>query len=128
MRPEKNKRVELSPEQSGLAGLGNAFAGLNLGPLPEGPAQPTAAPTKAKRLGRVVLRKETAHRGGRAVIVVHDFPPGFSADALEDLAKQLRKSLGTGGTVRERTIEMQGDQSGKVRVFLESLGWQVAGV
>ncbi len=128
MRPEKNKRVELSPEQSGLAGLGNAFAGLNLGPLPDGPAQPASAPAKTKRLGRVVLRKETAHRGGKAVIVVHEFPPDFSADALEELAKQLRKSLGTGGTVRERTIEMQGDQSGKVRVFLESLGWQVAGV
>ncbi len=129
MRPEKNKRIELNPDQSGLAGLGNAFAGLRLGPLPAGPAQPPAAePKKAKRLGRVVLRKETAHRGGKAVIVVYDFPPEVNAAALEDLAKQLRKSMGTGGTVRERTIEMQGDQSGKIRAFLESIGWQVAGV
>ena len=129
MRPEKNKRIELNPDQSGLAGLGSAFAGLSLGPLPAGPAQPPAAePKKAKRLGRVVLRKETAHRGGKAVIVVYDFPPEVNAAALEDLAKQLRKSLGTGGTVRERTIEMQGDQSGKIRAFLESIGWQVAGV
>lgn len=129
MRPEKNKKIELNPDQSGLAGLGNAFAGLNLGPLPAGPVQQSAAePKKAKRLGRVVLRKETAHRGGKAVIVVYDFPPEVNAAALEDLAKQLRKSLGTGGTVRERTIEMQGDQSGKIRAFLESIGWQVAGV
>ncbi len=129
MRPEKNKRIELNPDQSGLAGLGNAFAGLSIGPLPAGPAQPPAAePKKAKRLGRLVLRKETAHRGGKAVIVVYDFPPEVNAASLEDLAKQLRKSLGTGGTVRERTIEMQGDQSGKIRVFLESIGWQVAGV
>ena len=129
MRPEKNKRIEINPDQSGLAGLGNAFAGLSLGPLPAGPAPtPAAEPKKAKRLGRVVLRKETAHRGGKAVIVVYDFPPEVNAAALEDLAKQLRKSLGTGGTVRERTIEMQGDQSGKIRAFLESIGWQVAGV
>ena len=129
MRPEKNKRIELNPDQSGLAGLGNAFAGLSIGPLPAGPAQPPAAePKKAKRLGRVVLRKETAHRGGKAVIVVYDFPPEVNAAALEDLAKQLRKSLGTGGTVRERTIEMQGEQSVKIRAFLESIGWQVAGV
>ncbi len=129
MRPEKNKRIDLNPDQSGLAGLGNAFAGLNLGPLPEAPAQPVpVAPAKVKRPGRVVLRKETAHRGGKAVIVVHDFPPSVTVPALEELAKQLRKSLGTGGTVRERTIEMQGDQSAKIRAFLESLGWQVAGV
>lgn len=127
MRPEKNKRIDTNPDQSGLAGLGNAFAGLNLGPLPDGPTQPTV-PEKIKRPGRVVLRKETAQRGGKAVIVVHDFPPTMTADALEDLAKQLRKSLGTGGTVRERTIEMQGDQAAKVRTFLEGLGWTVAGV
>ena len=128
MRPEKNKRIDINPDQSGLAGLGNAFAGLSLGPLPDGPTQPAVVPAKIKRLGRVVLRKETAQRGGKAVIVVHDFPPTMTADALEDLAKQLRKSLGTGGTVRERTIEMQGDQAAKVRTFLEGLGWTVAGV
>ena len=127
MRPEKNKRIDINPEQSGLAGLGNAFAGLSLGPLPEAPVQP-AAPAKIKRPGRVVLRKETAQRGGKAVIVVHDFPTTMSADAIEDLATQLRKSIGTGGTVRERSIEMQGDQPAKVRAFLEGLGWTVAGV
>jgi translation initiation factor 1 len=129
MRPEKAKKIAVNPDQAGLAGLGNALAGLNLGPLPDGPDLP-AAPVggKVKKPGRVVLRKETAHRGGKAVIVVHDFPPHFTDDEIEVVAKQLRKSLGTGGTVRERTIEMQGDQSGKIRDFLESQGWQVAGV
>jgi translation initiation factor 1 len=60
--------------------------------------------------------------------VVYDFPAQFTADAIEDVAKKLRKSIGTGGTVRERTIEMQGDQAAKIREFLESQGWQVAGV
>lgn len=129
MRPAKNQRIDLNPAQSGLAALGNAFAGLSLGPLPDGPPQPVnPAPEKVKRPGRVVLRKETAQRGGKAVIVVHDFPPSMNAAAIEDLAKHLRKSLGTGGTVRERTIEMQGDQSAKVRSLLEGQGWTVAGV
>ena len=129
MRPEKSKRIDLNPAQSGLAGLGSAFAGLDLGPLPAGPSQPVAiAPSKVKRPGRVVLRKETAHRGGKAVIVVDDFPPQMSDDALESLARDLRKSLGTGGTVCERTIEIQGDHAGKIRAFLESQGWHVAGV
>jgi translation initiation factor 1 len=129
MQPAKAKKIEVNPEQQGLAGLGSALAGLSLGPLPEGPAEPVAVTgSKVKKPGRVVLRKETAHRGGKAVIVVHDFPPHFTADEIEEMAKQLRKALGTGGTVRERTIEMQGEQSGKIRSVLESQGWQVAGV
>jgi translation initiation factor 1 (eIF-1/SUI1) len=47
---------------------------------------------------------------------------------LEALAKGLRHALGTGGAVKDRMIEMQGDQPGKIRTFLENLGYQVAGV
>jgi translation initiation factor 1 len=129
MRPEKPKRVEVNPSQSGLASLGDALASLSLGPLPAASAKPAPVePAKPKRLGRVVLRRETAQRGGRTVIVIHDFPPTFTNSALEDLARHLRHALGTGGTVRERTVEMQGDQPGKIRTFLEKMGFQVAGV
>ena len=129
MRPEKNKRVEVNPTQQGFAGLGDALARLPLGPLPETPAKPALVePVKPKRLGRVVLRREKAHRGGRTVIVIHDFPPSVTTNTLEDIARKLRHALGTGGTVRERTIEMQGDQPGKIRAFLEDVGFQVAGV
>ena len=129
MRPEKQNRVETNPQQHGLAGLGEALSGLDLGPLPPAPTKPAPAePPKPKKLGRVVLRRETAHRGGRTVIVVHDFPPALTKPALEDLARDLRHAVGTGGTLRERTIEMQGDQPAKIRAFLEKLGFQVAGV
>ena len=129
MRPEKPKRVDVNPIQPGLAGFGDALANLPLGPLPPAPVKPAPAePPKPKRLGRVVLRRETAHRGGRTVIVVHDFPPAITAVALEEIARKLRHALGTGGTVRDRTIEMQGDQPGKIRTFLEGEGFQVAGV
>ncbi len=131
MRPEKQNRVETNPQQHGLAGLGEALSGLDFGPLPLTPASPKATPSevpKPKKLGRVVLRRETAHRGGRTVIVIHDFPPALTKPALEDLARDLRHAVGTGGTLRERTIEMQGDQPAKIRVFLEKLGFQVAGV
>ena len=129
MRPEKQNRVELNPQQQGLAGLGQALSGLDLGPLPAAPSKtaPIELPTP-KKLGRVVLRRETAHRGGRTVIVIHDFPPALTKPALEDLARDLRHAVGTGGTLRERTIEMQGDQPAKIRAFLEKRGFQVAGV
>lgn len=134
MRPEKPKRVEINPAQTGLAGFGSALAGLRLGPLPPGPAQPepagplTGRPEKNKRLGRVILRKETAHRGGKTVIVIHDFPPTTTPSELEALGKRLRQAMGTGGAVKDRTIEMQGDQAPKIRAFLETEGWTVAGV
>ncbi len=129
MRPEKPKRIEINPAQQGLAGLGSVLDGLNLGPLPAAPVglKPTVS-QKPRRVGRVVLRRETAHRGGNAVIVIHDFPPDISSGQLDLLAKRLRQALGTGGTVKERTIEIQGDQPAKVRTFLEKEGFHVAGV
>jgi translation initiation factor 1 len=129
MRPEKPKRVEVNPSQSGLAGLGNALSGLNLGALPEGPATPQPVePPKKRRLGRVVLRKETAQRGGKVVVVAYDFPPTTTQSDLEALAKGLRHALGTGGSVQDRTIEIQGFQPEKVRAFLQSSGYDVAGI
>ena len=129
MRPEKQNRIELNPQQEGLAGLGEVLSSLDLGPMPPAPAKPDPAEQKKpKKLGRVVLRRETAHRGGRTVIVIHDFPAAMQKGALEDLARDLRHAAGTGGTLRDRTIEMQGDQPAKIRAFLEKLGFQVAGV
>lgn len=129
MRPEKPKRIAVNPPQPGLAGLGNILADVKVAHA----SAPVAAPApvenaKPPRSGRVVLRRETAHRGGKAVIVVHGFPPNVTQSALEELARSLRRALGTGGTVRDRTIEMQGDQPGKIRTFLEGRGFQVAGV
>jgi translation initiation factor 1 len=131
MRPEKPKRVEVNPLQGGLAGLENALTGLHIPALPPGPAQPQPVGPQTvteRKLGRVILRKETAHRGGKTVIVVHDFPPHTTPSQLEALAKRLRQAVGTGGTVKARTIEMQGDQPAKIRSFLEKEGWSVAGV
>jgi translation initiation factor 1 len=131
MRPEKPKRVEVNPTQPGLAEFGNALAGLNLGGLPPGPAQPapvSAPTTRSGKKGRVILRKETAHRGGKTVIVVHDFPPTTTPAELEMLARRIRQAIGTGGAVKDRTLEIQGDQASKIRAFLEADGWVVVGV
>ena len=74
MRPEPKKKIATNQPQ---AGLNQAFANLNVSGLPAGES-PSAPPAKEEpagiwKLGRVVLRKETAHRGGKTVIVVHEF-------------------------------------------------------
>jgi translation initiation factor 1 len=107
--------------------LNNPFAGLVVDNLPLG--EPTPQPTRVvPSSGRVVLRRETAHRGGKTVVVIYDFAPSISSRSIEDLARRLRHACGCGGTARERTIEIQGDQVTKIRALLEKEGFRVAGV
>ncbi|MES2570603.1 MAG: translation initiation factor [Verrucomicrobiota bacterium] len=134
MRPEPKKRVDTNASQATRPGLNHAFAGIDLPNLPPAPVaepQKSAPPPAAKspwKLGRVVLRRESAHRGGKTVIVVDDFAQHLPESVLEKLAKKLRAACGCGGTMKERTIEIQGDQPGKIRELLEAEGFQVAGV
>ena len=51
--------------------MSNPFNQLSPDGLPPGPDLPAKQP----KLGRVVLRREKAHRGGKTVIVVYDFAP-----------------------------------------------------
>jgi translation initiation factor 1 len=105
-------------------GWNNPFAALGSDNLPAGEIKPEP-PAK---LGRVVLRKETAHRGGKTVIVVYDFAPAITGSFIEELAGKLKKSCGCGGTVKDRQIEIQGDQPGKIRAVLEVAGFRVDGI
>ncbi len=105
------------------ADTNNPFAALSVEGLPPGPELP---PRKG-RAGRVVLRRETAHRGGKTVIVVDQLPAHLPVARIEELARQLRKACGCGGTVKGRTIEVQGDQPARIRSILEGEGFQVAG-
>ena len=122
-----SKRIALTPSSTGL---NPAFAALQLDGLPPGPeASQSGQPvqTAVVKAGRVVLRREKAHRGGKTVLVVDGFGEQHSADAIESLGKRLRSGCGCGGTVRGRSIELQGDQPARVRAFLEADGFQVAG-
>lgn len=50
--------------------------------------------------------------------------PGTEA-ALHELAATLKNRCGTGGTVKDQTIEIQGDQRDRVTVVLEEMGFRV---
>ena len=129
MRPEPKKRIDTNPPQ---AGLNDAFAKLNLDPknLPPGPAAVPVpeAPQAIWKMGRVVLRKETARRGGKTVIVVDDFATHLPVSVIEKVGKKLRQTCGCGGTVKGRTVEIQMDQPARIRAALEAEGFEVAGI
>lgn len=129
MPREEKKRLETNAAQSSRPGLNAAFAGLEIAGLPGAPEPvPAAAPLPVWKLGRVVLRRETAQRGGKTVIVIHDFATHLPGSVIEATAKKVRAACGCGGSVKGRTIEVQGDQPGKIRAVLEGEGFQVAGV
>ena len=71
------------------------------------------------------LRLEKKGRGGKAVTVVYDLPR--NASFLKELAQDLKRACGTGGTVIEDTIELQGDLRDRVRQFLQNRKFLVKG-
>jgi predicted translation initiation factor SUI1 len=53
------------------------------------------------------------------------FNPPLDENGLKQLAATLKQRCGTGGTVKDRRIEIQGDQRERIVVELEKLGYQV---
>jgi translation initiation factor 1 len=76
-----------------------------------------------KNRGRVDVIRQTAHRGGKTVTVVTGFVGiGQAEKAL--LAKRMQKVCGSGGTVKEGRIEIQGDQRESVARILIDAGFR----
>jgi translation initiation factor 1 len=68
------------------------------------------------------VSRETKGRGGKAVSVVHGLP--VAGEALKTLATTLKKRCGSGGTVRDGRIEIQGDHRDTLVVELTRLGYR----
>jgi predicted translation initiation factor SUI1 len=85
-----------------------------------GVARSSEAPRKpmTARVGR-----ETAGRRGKGVTTVFDVP--LDEDALKELSAKLKQRCGTGGTVKDGRIEIQGDQRERIVAELEKLGFKV---
>lgn len=130
MRSKPKKRIEANAAQNPIADLGRAFDQVQLPELPAGEMElpPPQRPDPSWKPGRVVLRRETAHRGGKMVTVVDDFATHLPDSFIEGVARRLRPACGCGGTVKNRRIEIQGDQVTRVRTFLEGEGFRVADV
>jgi len=88
-------------------------------------ARPAAAISarKQKNRGRVDIIRQTTHRGGKTVTVATGFV-GMSQADKEQLAKAIQKACGTGGTVKEGRIEIQGDRRVEVARILTEAGFR----
>ncbi len=79
--------------------------------------RPKSAPPVA---GPVRVSRETKGRGGKCVTLVKGL--ALAPDALTDLGKRLKAACGSGGTVKDGVIEVQGDHCDRVLAALQAEG------
>jgi translation initiation factor 1 len=99
-----------------------------------GSERPTSQPTEvspassqekapAKKSVTLKVGRETAGRRGKGVTTVFDLP--LDEARVQELASLLKQRCGTGGTVKNGRIEIQGDQRERIVTELEKLGYKV---
>jgi translation initiation factor 1 len=106
-------------------------------PAPAASDQQARLPARARdagRGGRLILRRETKHRGGKTAVIVTGFGglDELKAGEVESLARELKRSLACGGSVEgvapHQEIVLQGDQPARVAELLRARGFRVGGV
>ncbi len=121
------KRIPTDGGQSFGHNPFEALSSEGLPPAPEtSPADPqpqTEAKPARKSRGRVDIIRQTAGRGGKTVTVVKGFV-GIGLPEKEQLAKAMQKACGTGGTVKNGQIEIQGDKREEVARILSEANFR----
>lgn len=123
----KNKVITDGGQNLGQNPFG-ALSGLGL-PAGQAPlaAAASSAPVNeakpAKNRGRVDVLRSTAGRGGKTVTIAKNFV-GIGLPEKEQLAKKMQKACGSGGTVKDGQIEIQGDQRDVVVRVLTEAGFR----
>ena len=118
------------PTDGGQAFGHNPFGFLSSEGLP--PAPESAPANSSQRLqvkparknrARVDIIRQTAGRGGKTVTLVKGFV-GIGLPEKEQLAKAMQKACGTGGTVKNGQIEIQGDKRQEVARILSEANFR----
>lgn len=104
MSPSKDSRLVYSTDK---------------GKIKETPSTPTPPPSD----GFVRISRETKGRGGKCVCIIK----GLSVDTslLNQHLKALKQLCGTGGTLKQFDLEIQGEHRDKIKLYLEQHGFKV---
>ena len=126
----KNKQTNTG--LAGLANLGGLVYSTDAGRMCPDCRQPVAscickAQAQAQQLtktdGVVRVSLQTKGRGGKSVTMVKGLP--LDDQGLAALAKQLRNACGSGGTVKDGVVEVQGDHVTTVMAALQKQSYVV---
>lgn len=85
--------------------------------------KPAEQPVTGKLTAK--LRMEKAGRGGKTVTVVDGLPQNEAF--LKELCGELKRACGTGGAVKDGTIELQGEHRDRLRDLLQKKNYTVKG-
>ncbi len=80
--------------------------------------------TQEPQQQQLKIRLDKKHRAGKAVTLVEGFVG--SQEDMEDLGKKLKSFCGTGGSVKDGEIIVQGDNCEKVLQWLQKNGYKSA--
>jgi len=129
-RPMAKSRIDTSGEANPLSN--NPFANLDVPASNRSPDAVSDVPSPSisrrkkqtsNKRGRVDVIRQTAGRGGKTVTVLTGFK-GIAGTELQELARDLQRTCGVGGTVKPGTIEIQGDQRDRACTALEAAGFR----
>ena len=71
----------------------------------------------------VYLHRDSKGRGGKTVTLVKKLV--LSEEDLKELSTKLKQACGSGGTVKDGIIEIQGEHREKIAEALKSMGYKV---
>ena len=91
------------------------------GSVSEKGTQPGSSENQASNT--LYLKREVKGRKGKTVTTIT--AAGWPEEALSGMASELKKFCGTGGSVKEGIIIIQGDQRQKITSYLSGKGYQV---
>jgi translation initiation factor 1 len=118
---------ERIPTDGGSGLRADPFASLSAEGLASVPEQPATMTLKSvcppRNRGRVEIRRTTAGRGGKTVTLISGFV-GIGLPEKEALAKAIQKAAGAGGTVKDGSIEIQGDKREVASQVLAAAGFR----
>lgn len=105
-----------------LSGLPEGEDPQNLQPNNQTNGQPVNQKTQTTPLHVLIEKKG---RGGKTATIIEGFE--ISDDEIDEIARSLRKKLGTGGSSRGGEILIQGDRKADVIKMLQDMGFKVKG-
>lgn len=71
---------------------------------------------------KVIVRLDRKGRGGKSVTIIEGLQ--MPLQDKESLLKQLKTAIGTGGTLKDGVLEIQGDHCGTIMAALGKLGYR----
>jgi translation initiation factor 1 len=71
----------------------------------------------------IYLHRDSKGRGGKAVTLIKKLV--LSDEDMKELAKKLKQVCGSGGTIKDGEIEIQGEHRERIAEALQKMGYKV---